>query len=259
VFEKKNDLPKKEGDYDANTDIADKEKKAGAQNHLAIAYFTITFTSPMLMGMIDAATNDDYPSGRANKVVELLNAKYRPVDQIAIVEKQLAMKGIKLAKHEDPDVLFEKLATVVNKFRNSVSVETEDQIATVMETALDMYLSAITSTLERRGTNLTLGNLQSTMKELYRIRRAKRADEEDDDEDAPKMALGGADGIKCYNCGADGHKAFECPLKKKRQPRFTGTCNNCGKQGHKDANCWDKEENAHKRPKNLAMQQWTTQ
>jgi hypothetical protein len=91
-------LPKKEGVYDVDSDIADKEKKAEAQNHLAIAYFTITFTSPMLMGMIDAATNDDYPSGRANAVVELLNAKYRLVDQIAIVEKQLAMKGIKMAK-----------------------------------------------------------------------------------------------------------------------------------------------------------------
>jgi hypothetical protein len=171
------------------------------------------------------------------------------VDQIAIVEKQLAMKGIKMAKHEDPDVLFEKLATVVNKFCNSTPVESEDQIATVMEKAPDMYLSAITSTLERRGTNLTLGNLQLMMKELYHIWRAKREDREDDDEDAPKMALGGADSIKCYNCGADGHTAFECPLKRKRWPRFTGTCN-CGKQGHKDADCWDKEENAHKRPKN---------
>ena len=30
--------------------------------------------------------------------------------------------------------------------------------------------------------------------------------------------------------------------------RCQGHCNNCGKYGHKEAFCWEKEENAHKRP-----------
>mmetsp|Transcript_6852 Transcript_6852/g.13712 ORF Transcript_6852/g.13712 Transcript_6852/m.13712 type:complete len:166 (-) Transcript_6852:717-1214(-) len=36
----------------------------------------------------------------------------------------------------------------------------------------------------------------------------------------------------------------------KQSKKFQGKCNNCGAKGHKEADCWQKEENAHKRPKN---------
>ena len=36
----------------------------------------------------------------------------------------------------------------------------------------------------------------------------------------------------------------------KFKKRFEGMCNVCGKQGHKAVDCWEKEENKHKRPSN---------
>ena len=38
--------------------------------------------------------------------------------------------------------------------------------------------------------------------------------------------------------------------KGKFKKRFKGNCLTCGKQGHKSAECWEKEENKSKRPKN---------
>ena len=38
--------------------------------------------------------------------------------------------------------------------------------------------------------------------------------------------------------------------KPKFKKKFKGTCYNCGKQGHKGPDCWEKEKNKDKRPKN---------
>jgi Zinc knuckle len=75
---------------------------------------------------------------------------------------------------------------------------------------------------------------------------------------------------ECNNCGKKGHHAKDCPKPKKgggkwrkrnsgggknskctqnRGQCFTSKCDNCGKTGHKASQCWEKEENAHLRPK----------
>jgi hypothetical protein len=79
-------------------------------------------------------------------------------------------------------------------------------------------------------------------------------------------------GGTCFKCKAKGHKASECPTKgggggsggggggnnnnnnnNTKKYRFQGKCNNCGKFGHKEADCWLKEENKDKRPKNFKL------
>jgi len=63
-------------------------------------------------------------------------------------------------------------------------------------------------------------------------------------------------GIKCYYCGVFGHRANECPQKKKDiangtyQSNSKLECSHCGGKGHTAEFCWDKEENKHKRPSN---------
>ena len=49
-----------------------------------------------------------------------------------------------------------------------------------------------------------------------------------------------------------GHKSFECPKKIGREgntgPPIRGVCHHCRLPGHKAAMCWEKEENASRRP-----------
>ena len=64
---------------------------------------------------------------------------------------------------------------------------------------------------------------------------------------------------KCYKCRETGHKAIYCLENKngglgggngREKAKFTGMCNNCRQVGHKADKYWEKERNAHLRPKN---------
>ena len=37
---------------------------------------------------------------------------------------------------------------------------------------------------------------------------------------------------------------------EENKTKSKGNCNTCGKKGHKEANCWIKEKNVRKKPKN---------
>ena len=59
-----------------------------------------------------------------------------------------------------------------------------------------------------------------------------------------------------FQGGQVGHKANDpkCPMyNKNKKTKFKGKCNLCGMKGHKEADCFEKDENASKRPKN-----WTS-
>ena len=73
----------------------------------------------------------------------------------------------------------------------------------------------------------------------------------------------GSNERKYYNCSSFGHIAKHCPSKRSNNSNrnnnnntnnnnsnrwFKGKCRKCGKKGHKDKDCWEKEENANKRP-----------
>ncbi len=81
---------------------------------------------------------------------------------------------------------------------------------------------------------------------------------------------------RCIKCGKIGHKTEDCTnlnesnsnsngsasnlnwnstggnenSSPNKNRKFQGKCNHCGAKGHKEADCWQKEENAHKHPKN---------
>ena len=256
-------MPAKEGDYSTDADEKKEQVNAEDKNRLAMAYFTMAFTSAQLMGMIDSACDTDYQGGRASTVATLLLAKYRPVDRLAKVEMRQALGKIKLKKGEHPDVLFERLATVCNEYAVSAPVDMESQISVIMEKAPSKYSGVIGSEIARRGANLNLDNLQTAMKIVYRMDKAGNENDDDSDDDGTEMALQGTDSkVKCYNCGKEGHKAYQCKDSKRnngkgkgqngydKKRKFNGKCNNCGKIGHMIKDCWEDEKNAHKRPKN---------
>ena len=47
---------------------------------------------------------------------------------------------------------------------------------------------------------------------------------------------------------SDGHAL--AVIGNSRSEKFHGKCNTCGRKGHKSIDCWERPENAHKRPKN---------
>ena len=64
-----------------------------------------------------------------------------------------------------------------------------------------------------------------------------------------------APNMMCYRCGLNGHRANECtnpanPSLVEEQQHALGrsVCNECGRWGHSAANCFNRNENAHKRP-----------
>ena len=241
-----------------------KEEEAAIKlNSLAIASFTMSFTTGELMEFIEDAKTPEYGGGRADLVVENLKRKYQPTDRITGVKAEMELIKLKMNKNKDPDKYFRKLAVLKNKYcSNSSTFDNEKMIAATLSKAPSIYGSVLTSVLREKGSALKINDLQEALKEHWRIRHNLVSEgeeiEDDDSKDEEKeTALNAVANVKCYNCGQRGHKKNNCPLLKKndakkgnKKKKFTGTCHNCGKVGHKVADCWMLEKNKSKRPSN---------
>ena len=119
----------------------------------------------------------------------------------------------------------------------------------------------LTTEQRLRGSQLTLENLSSAMNQLYRTMYGANEKKclRESKVQLAAFGGGGGKGIICYNCGQQGHKAYQCPNREtgngqkgkgNGKNKFTGTCHLCGKPGHKKADCWLDPKNASKRPKN---------
>ena len=165
--------------------------------------------------------------------------------------------------------LFEQLATIRNMFPEKV---TEEQlITTMMAKAPKEYKTIIT--MESRSVRARLNrepNLREYKKALIEHFRTLGGNA-DLDADGKEVSLAAVDADnECHNCGKKGHHAKDCPKPKKGGgkwrkrisgggknsrrtqnggQKFNGKCDNCGKTGHKASQCWEKEENAHLRPR----------
>ena len=52
----------------------------------------------------------------------------------------------------------------------------------------------------------------------------------------------------CFLCGNKGHLMHQCPLKGSGQAPVVPKCEFCNRYGHRTEYCWEKEENAYRRP-----------
>jgi hypothetical protein len=246
-----------------SANLSEDTKKLIEVNNLAVASFMMSFTTAGLMEHIEASKTEMYKEGIAHVIVNEMMKKYHPRDRIAGVEAEKELMKLKMKSKSDPDKYFNKLAVLKNKYRSNANTFNEEKmIAATLAKAPGHYSAVLTQVLREKGENLKLQDMQSALKEQWRIRNnlVNGTDSKDDSESnsdgkGTESALFMAN-IKCYNCGQTGHKANQCPKKKSNnrggggRRKFNGTCNNCGKRGHKEADCWLLEKNAHKCPAN---------
>ena len=255
------DLPVSETALSADPDTKKKEEAALIRNKTAMAAYTLAFTKPAQMNMIHKAKDFTYPKGKANRVTKQLIKRYRPVDRISTVEAKTALRQVKMLRTDTPDDFINKLSAVQNKYVKAGALTDDDLLTEAIVKVPNDYKSLVAGAVARLGTALTLEDIREIMSQQYRMEHNTLRGDDDDDDDEGETALNSSD--VCFNCGKPGHKSFQCRSPKKtngnggqsnqnrnKKKKFTGTCNNCGKVGHKVVDCWERECNKSKRPKN---------
>jgi hypothetical protein len=227
------------------------------RNMMAIASLTMAFQTEGLMNVIYKAESDDWPSGKAHIVVELLFKKYKPVDTISRVEMRQRLNQVSMKNNQDPKVLFDQLASIENAYNTANrQIDQDDLIAVVLDKAPRDYKAVLTSEQRSKGIALTLADLESAMNDLYRTLHPQQASTKDNNE----FSLAAFSGM-CHYCKKKGHQAKDCRKKKadqKNKSENSGSngegrssnlrpCKHCGGK-HMDYQCWELPQNANKRP-----------
>lgn len=247
------DLPLKQAVVKTLDPTKDADKKALAavkRNRKAVVNLTMAMSTTKSMAVVYDAKTPDWPSGLAWKIMKALKAKYMPMDMMTEVELRTQLNKVHMTKNSDPKDLFEKLASIRNRYvKPGKTIAESELIAVVMAAAPEKYKSLLISTQALKGTHVTIDDLEVAMTQHYRSSNHGK-------DGGDEIAL-----ISCFSCGEEGHKSHQCTKKKghkntkgksngKSAGRFTGKCNECGTIGHKAADCWEKSENASKRPSN---------
>eukprot|EP00957_Ditylum_brightwellii_P140319 10691464-Ditylum_brightwellii.AAC.1 len=94
-------LPAREATVIDETYVTVAAKKAKRLNTIAMASFTMAFTSKSLIGMVYAAMTTEWPSGLAYKIVVALHEKYTPQDMVAKIELRCTLNRVLMKKKDD--------------------------------------------------------------------------------------------------------------------------------------------------------------
>jgi hypothetical protein len=99
-------------ELDLTTAEGKKQEAAKKRNEVAMASFTMAFTSEGVVGMVYKSYTTEWPNGLAKLVVASLLKKYRPIDTISRVEMRQRLSKVAMKKGSDPSTLFEQLSAI---------------------------------------------------------------------------------------------------------------------------------------------------
>ena len=137
-----------------------KEQKAIAQNSLAIACLTMSFTKLEDLDSIEDSASTGYPGGVAHEVMKILATEYNPKDTLSAVEAETAMRKVKLSATGNPDKYFKKINVVKSKYRKSKKFSEESLIANTITNAPEGYHDTLTQVLQSKGSAVTMDDLK---------------------------------------------------------------------------------------------------
>ena len=239
-------------------------------NEKAYAAYTLALEGDQVFQLITTAINDDWPDGAAHLITERLDTQCQPDDQVAKIEIESELAKVTMAKEESPVELFNQLANVRVSFTQPGRPIPDDKFyPTVIRVSPEAYDTNIQTAM--KDTFVTLNTIQDSMMEKYRFMCAKNTAFGQglklSSKSPTETGLAGVGGIVCYKCKTPGHKANDpkCPMKGKPYNygsgggngggrrgggKFQGNCNHCGMKYHKAVDCFEKPENASKRPPN---------
>jgi hypothetical protein len=205
---------------DVDTAEGKLQKTVVKRNKIAMANFTMAFTSKGTMSLIYKAEAQAWPNGLASLVTDALKAKYMPQESVTQVELRQMLNKVSMKPNSNLAVIFEQISTIKNRYyAGTQTIDSEDLIADVLDAATKEYSSILQCEQRIRGTGLTAKHLKETMKEYWRQIKGSKPEKDCD----KNMQLSGFGGL-CYHCKQTGHKVHECPKK---------TCNGNGKSNGK--------------------------
>jgi hypothetical protein len=154
---------------DTDTAEGKLQKAAVKRNKIAMANFTMAFTSEGTMSLIYQAETRDRPNGLASLVTGALKAKFMPQDTVTRVELRQMLNKVSMKPNSSPAVIFVQISTIKNRYcAGTRTIDSEDLIAVVLDAATKEYSSIPKREQRIRGTRLTVEHLEERMKEYWR-------------------------------------------------------------------------------------------
>ena len=157
------DLPAVESVIEgADDDTKKLQRRAVARNKLAIACFTMSFKTTALMNCISDAKTNNYPDGLAHLIVKGLLERYRPTGRISKLEALSELEHITMENNDEPDDLFNKIASVKQQYRNS-GIDDTIYMNYAINKVPSMYRAEIAQEMVTKGNNMTMSDMQTFM------------------------------------------------------------------------------------------------
>lgn len=205
---------------------------------------------------VAAAKTVEFPLGIAYVALKKLRQHYIPDSTMQKAGLKKLLRGIGMKEEEDPKVLGSALSRVKNMaIEAGITIDEADLVDQAVMALPKEYADAVIAAHKNahvRG-EPTLDEIMEAVRDHYEF--GAKDDDKEEGNQKREVSLGNVDSSfsgDCYHCGEKGHKSFECPKKIGREgnsgPQIRGVCHHCNLPGHKAAMCWEKEENASRRP-----------
>jgi hypothetical protein len=160
---KERNLPEEEMSEE-NDGITKEQSIVIRKNEIAMASFSMAFTTDKAMNIVYAASTEGWPEGEAHLVVKNLMKKYRPLNTVSKIKMRQQLARIKMKKVTDPSILFEQLTSIQNQFLGpGKQLDKDGLIAIILEVATKEYRAILTVERKIKGDLLTVDDLERVM------------------------------------------------------------------------------------------------
>ena len=237
---------------DATSQTA-KQKEVVKNNIEGMGVRIKTNKSEDILVLLDSTVSDDWPWGRVDLAIALLDEMCCPKDTMAKAQQKKRFGELMLKDCKDPHGFGLKNASLELKFNDSLSKE--DKIATLISVAGLRYASTIRGKkklFKSKDKEITFKALLEAIRDVWRLSTKRFSAGRNDGKAALGSVQPGVFAGNCYNCGKCGHKSFEC-LSKGTQSSGDKKYDECDIMGHAIEDCWEDPKNTGQRPRNWVL------